>query len=162
MEEKDLPQFPANLYVGEQDIILAKVNDRLSQCAFDFVAKYQFPIPLEQDKRPVETPADREWTEWIRKQKSYASSPSFRSLGTICSLRNELAYHKAKQTAEAICYAKVKERYAKMVDALTSLEGALKKMSIARAWTESIHNRAALLRNGQLGKCQPTTAADEL
>lgn len=98
----------------------------------------------------------------IRKQKSYASSPSFRSLGTICSLRNELAYHKAKQTAEAICYAKVKERYAKMVDALTSLEGALKKMSIARAWTESIHNRAALLRNGQLGKCQPTTAADEL
>lgn len=65
MEEKDLPQFPANLYVGEQDIILAKVNDRLSQCAFDFVAKYQFPIPLEQDKRPVETPADREWTEWV-------------------------------------------------------------------------------------------------
>ena len=51
--------------VDEQDTILNQVNDRLSKCAFDFVARYQFPIPLESDKRPVNIPSDREWTEWV-------------------------------------------------------------------------------------------------
>jgi hypothetical protein len=39
-KEEDLPQLPITLYAQEQDEILSKVNDRLSQCAFDFVAKY--------------------------------------------------------------------------------------------------------------------------
>jgi hypothetical protein len=64
-QQQDLPHLPMNLYVSEQDEILSQVNDRLSKCAFDFVAKYQFPIPLEPDKRPVGIPADREWTEWV-------------------------------------------------------------------------------------------------
>ena len=63
-QERELPHVPINLDVREQDEVLSQVNDRLSQCAFDFVAKYQFPIPLEADKRPVEQPGDREWTEW--------------------------------------------------------------------------------------------------
>ncbi|KAI9840222.1 MAG: hypothetical protein M1837_001850 [Sclerophora amabilis] len=63
-QERELPHLPTNLYVEEQDSILSRVNDRLAQCAFDFVAKYQFPIPLESDKRPVRIPNDREWTEW--------------------------------------------------------------------------------------------------
>lgn len=61
MQERELPHLPTNLLVQEQDSVLSQVNDRLSQCAFDFVAKYQFPIPLTQDMRPVERPQDREW-----------------------------------------------------------------------------------------------------
>ena len=72
-QEKDLPHLPTNLYVNEQDEILSLVNDRLSKCAFDFVAKYQFPIPLESDKRPVRIPADREWTEWVYLLKRLAT-----------------------------------------------------------------------------------------
>ncbi|KAI9829472.1 MAG: hypothetical protein M1819_006292 [Sarea resinae] len=72
-QERDLPHLPTNLYVQEQDDVLAQVNDRLSQCAFDFVAKYQFPIPLESDKRPVRVPADREWTEWVYLLKRLAT-----------------------------------------------------------------------------------------
>ncbi|KAI9863228.1 MAG: hypothetical protein M1824_000428 [Vezdaea acicularis] len=64
-QDSELPRLPTNLYVPEQDDILSKVNDCLSGCAFDFVAKYQFPIPKESDKRPVEVPGDREWTEWV-------------------------------------------------------------------------------------------------
>ncbi|PGH13876.1 hypothetical protein AJ80_06145 [Polytolypa hystricis UAMH7299] len=64
-QERDLPHLPTSLEVQEQDQILCEVNDCLSRCAFDFVAKYQFPIPLEADKRQVRTPADREWTEWV-------------------------------------------------------------------------------------------------
>ena len=52
---------------------MSQVNDRLSQCAFDFIAKYQFPIPLEADKRPVRVPADREWTEWVYLLKRLAT-----------------------------------------------------------------------------------------
>lgn len=72
-QERDLPHVPTNLYVQEQDDVLSQVNDRLSQCAFDFVAKYQFPIPLEPDKRPVSRPADREWTEWVYLLKRLAT-----------------------------------------------------------------------------------------
>lgn len=64
VQESELIQLPVSLQAQEQDQILTQVNDRLSQCAFDFVAKYQFPIPIESDKRPVRIPADREWTEW--------------------------------------------------------------------------------------------------
>jgi len=72
-QERNLPHLPTNLYVNEQDEILAQVNDLLSKCAFDFIAKYQFPIPLEPDKRPVRTPADREWTEWVYLLKRLAT-----------------------------------------------------------------------------------------
>ncbi|KAF7629055.1 hypothetical protein F9C07_1116993 [Aspergillus flavus] len=70
---RDLPHLPTNLDVSEQDRILSAVNDRLSQCAFDFVAKYQFPIPLEPDKRQVRVPSDREWTEWVYLLKRLAT-----------------------------------------------------------------------------------------
>lgn len=73
MQERELPHLPTNLLVQEQDSVLAQVNDRLSQCAFDFVAKYQFPIPLTQDMRPVERPQDREWTEWVHLLKRLAT-----------------------------------------------------------------------------------------
>jgi len=72
-QEKDLPHLPIHLCVNEQDEILLHVNDRLSKCAFDFFALYQFPIPLEPDKRPVSIPADREWTEWACLLKRMAS-----------------------------------------------------------------------------------------
>lgn len=72
-QERELPGLPTNLDVSEQDRILCEVNDRLSQCAFDFVAKYQFPIPIEPDKRQVRIPADREWTEWVYLLKRLAT-----------------------------------------------------------------------------------------
>jgi hypothetical protein len=72
-KEEELPQLPVNLYAQEQDEILSKVNDRLSQCAFDFVARYQFPIPIEPDKRPVRVPSDREWSEWVYLLKRLAT-----------------------------------------------------------------------------------------
>ena len=73
MQERELPHLPTNLHVQEQDNVLSQVNDRLSQCAYDFVAKYQFPIPLTQDMRPVERPQDREWTEWVYLLKRLAT-----------------------------------------------------------------------------------------
>ncbi|KAH8889279.1 hypothetical protein GQ53DRAFT_652911 [Thozetella sp. PMI_491] len=73
LQERELPHLPTNLLVQEQDSVLAQVNDRLSQCAYDFVAKYQFPIPLTQDMRPVERPQDREWTEWVYLLKRLAT-----------------------------------------------------------------------------------------
>lgn len=73
MQERELPHLPTNLHIQEQDHVLGQVNDRLSQCAFDFVAKYQFPIPLTQDMRPVERPQDREWTEWVYLLKRLAT-----------------------------------------------------------------------------------------
>jgi len=73
-QERELPHLPTNLVVHEQDDILTRVNDRLSQCAFDFVAKYQFPIPLANgEMRPVERPQDREWTEWVYLLKRLAT-----------------------------------------------------------------------------------------
>jgi hypothetical protein len=73
-QERDLPHLPSNLVAHEQDNILLQVNDRLSRCAFDFVAKYQFPIPLANgEMRPVEWPQDREWTEWVYLLKRLAT-----------------------------------------------------------------------------------------
>src|SRR5208282_2172390 len=40
---------------------------------FDFVAKYRFPIPVEPDKRAVQQPSDREWTEWVYLLKRLAT-----------------------------------------------------------------------------------------
>ncbi|KAK3072526.1 hypothetical protein LTR53_006662 [Teratosphaeriaceae sp. CCFEE 6253] len=72
-KDDELPQLPITLHAQEQDDILSQVNDRLAQCAFDFVAKYQFPIPLEPDKRPVRVPGDREWSEWVYLLKRLAT-----------------------------------------------------------------------------------------
>lgn len=72
-QERDLPHVPTNLDVREQDDVLSQVNKTLSRCAYDFVAKYQFPIPLEAGKRPVEQPSDREWTEWVYLLKRLAT-----------------------------------------------------------------------------------------
>jgi hypothetical protein len=72
-QERELPHLPTNLQAHEQDSVLTEVNDRLSRCAFDFVAKYQFPIPLTQDMRPVERPQDREWNEWVHLLKRLAT-----------------------------------------------------------------------------------------
>ncbi|KAI9674263.1 MAG: hypothetical protein M1829_003810 [Trizodia sp. TS-e1964] len=72
-QERELPHLPTNLFVQEQDELLTKVNDCLSLCAFNFFAKYQFPIPIEPDKREVRTPADREWTEWVYLLKRLAT-----------------------------------------------------------------------------------------
>jgi len=73
VSESELIQLPISLYSQEQDAILTEVNDRLSQCAYDFVAKYQFPIPYETDKRQVHQPSDREWTEWCYLLKRLAT-----------------------------------------------------------------------------------------
>lgn len=71
--ERNLPNLPTNLDVREQDDILRKVNNQLSQCAFYFFARYKFPIPLESDKRPVSVPDDREWNEWVFLLKGLAT-----------------------------------------------------------------------------------------
>lgn len=68
-----LPSLPVHLEIDEQEEIILHVNDILSRCAFHFVAKYQFPIPLERDKPRVRTPADREWTEWAYLLKRLAT-----------------------------------------------------------------------------------------
>lgn len=72
-QNMELPHLPTNLVVQEQDSVLTQVNDRLSQCAFDFVAKYQFPVPLDPSCRKVEQPQDREWTEWVYLLKRLAT-----------------------------------------------------------------------------------------
>ena len=70
---QDLGVLSCNLTIQEQDNILQHVNDLLSQCAFHFIAKYQFPVPLERDKPRVRTAADREWTEWAYLLKRLAT-----------------------------------------------------------------------------------------
>ncbi|KAI9890507.1 MAG: hypothetical protein M1814_003846 [Vezdaea aestivalis] len=69
----ELPHLPVSLPVEVQDEVLSRVNELLSNCAFDFVAKYQFPVPVESDKRQVRIPADREWTEWVYLLKRLAT-----------------------------------------------------------------------------------------
>lgn len=71
--EQDLPRVPVHLDAREQDSVLSEVNTRLSQCAYNFIAKYNFPIPLEAGKRRVEGPQDREWTEWAHLLKRLAT-----------------------------------------------------------------------------------------
>jgi hypothetical protein len=69
----DLPILLINLHAEEQDEILGQINSILSQCAFHFLAKYQFPIPIERDKPQVYRPSDREWTEWAYLLKRLAT-----------------------------------------------------------------------------------------
>ena len=71
--ERDLPLLPIHLEPHEQDDILTQVNQRLSQCAFDFVALYRFPIPLEPNKPAVQTATDKVWTEWAYLLKRLAT-----------------------------------------------------------------------------------------
>ena len=73
VRSQDLPSLPINLSLAEQDEIMQHVNDMLCHCAFHFVAKYQFPIPLERDKPRVRAPTDREWTEWAYLLKRLAT-----------------------------------------------------------------------------------------
>ena len=68
-----LPHLPLSLSPQEQDEVAHRVNDILSQCAFHFVAKYQFPVPLERDKPHVRSASDREWTEWAYLLKRLAT-----------------------------------------------------------------------------------------
>lgn len=68
-----LPQLPVHLSLEEQDIVVQRANDILAECAFYFVARYQFPIPLEREKPRVEQPADRDWTEWAYLLKRLAT-----------------------------------------------------------------------------------------
>ena len=72
-QEKDLPRLPISLDVLEQERILISVNDCLSKCAFDFVSKYQFPIPLDPNKRQIRVPSDREWADWVHLLKRLAT-----------------------------------------------------------------------------------------
>ena len=71
--ERDLDFEPVSLDHQEQNDILSRVNRRLSQCAFDFIAMYQFPIPLEAGKPMVRVATDRAWTEWVYLLKRLAT-----------------------------------------------------------------------------------------
>ncbi len=71
--ERDLPPLPLHLDNAEQDHVLTQVNQRLSQCAFDFVALYRFPIPIEPNKPAVQVAADKGWTEWAYLLKRLAT-----------------------------------------------------------------------------------------
>lgn len=68
-----LPNLPMHLNLIEQDEVMRRCNDALAACAFHFVAKYQFPIPLEREKPPVRSASDREWTEWAYLLKRLAT-----------------------------------------------------------------------------------------
>jgi hypothetical protein len=70
---QDLTSLPVSLTAPEQDEVFSVVNNVLSHCAYHFVAKYQFPIPLERDKPRVRSPDDREWTEWAYLLKRLAT-----------------------------------------------------------------------------------------
>ncbi|KAL3964759.1 hypothetical protein ACCO45_001763 [Purpureocillium lilacinum] len=69
MQERELPISPPISTSRSRTVS----SIRSTICAFDFVAKYQFPIPLTQDMRPVERPQDREWTEWVYLLKRLAT-----------------------------------------------------------------------------------------
>lgn len=72
-KDQPFPILPMTLSSEEQDDILGRLNEVLSKCAFDFVARYQFPIPVEPEKRLVITPQDRDWTEWVYLLKRLAT-----------------------------------------------------------------------------------------
>ena len=71
--DHELPPLAISLSATVQDAIIGHVNACLAECAFKFVARYEFPIPLEPDKRRVSQPADREWTEWAHLLKRLAT-----------------------------------------------------------------------------------------
>lgn len=72
-KDQPFPVLPMSLSSEEQDDIFGRLNEVLSNCAFDFVARYQFPIPVEPDKRLVIIPQDRDWTEWVYLLKRLAT-----------------------------------------------------------------------------------------
>jgi hypothetical protein len=72
-KEQPFPVLPVSLSSEEQGDILGRLNEVLSRCAFDFVARYQFPIPVEPEKRLVITPQDRDWIEWVYLLKRLAT-----------------------------------------------------------------------------------------
>lgn len=71
--ERALPSLPIHLNLTEQEDVLARRNDILSNCAFHFIAKYSFPIPLDRDKPHIKSPSDRDWTEWAYLLKRLAT-----------------------------------------------------------------------------------------
>lgn len=71
--DRDLPLLPTHLDTLEQDDILTQVNKSLSRCAFDFVALYRFPIPIEPNKPAVQGATDKAWTEWAYLLKRLAT-----------------------------------------------------------------------------------------
>lgn len=68
-----LPELPVHLEIVEQDEVMRRYNDTLSACAFHFIAKYQFPVPLEREKIAVRSASDRDWTEWAYLLKRLAT-----------------------------------------------------------------------------------------
>ena len=70
---QDLVSLPVSLDQTEQEEVIRRANNILSECAYHFVAKYQFPVPLERDKPRVQVAADREWTEWAYLLKRLAT-----------------------------------------------------------------------------------------
>lgn len=88
--ERDLPPLPVHLNNEEQDDVLTQVNKRLSQCAFDFVALYRFPIPLEPGKPAVQVAADKPWTEWAYLLKRLATKRKIPSHAIFCGQIKEL------------------------------------------------------------------------
>ncbi len=162
-QERELLHLPTNLEVREQDEILSRVNDILSKCAFDFVAKYQFPIPIEPDKRQVRSPSDREWTEWVYLLKRLATkrriparvlyNNQIKQLVTI--LENSLEMrHAAKHQSRPL---KDDRNILQLISAGTQVAKMLKDATAMEALdrlyttTENhIHNRKDLLRRGYL------------
>ena len=74
--ERNLPVLSATLSVDERVDLFHRLNKCLCKTAFDFVAKWQLPIPLEPDRKPVSTSEDREWLEWIDLLKALSRSKS--------------------------------------------------------------------------------------
>lgn len=72
-KEINFPKLPISFSLDEQRDILGRLAEVLSKCAYDFVAKFQFPIPVEPDKRLVITSQDREWSEWVYLLKRLAT-----------------------------------------------------------------------------------------
>lgn len=72
-KDQPVPILPRSLSFEEQYDILDRLNEVLSRCAFDFVARYQFPIPVEPERRLVISSQDREWAEWVYLLKRLAT-----------------------------------------------------------------------------------------
>ena len=72
-KDQPVPMLPRSFSSDEQRDILDRLNEVLSKCAFDFVARYQFPIPVEPERRLVISSQDREWAEWVYLLKRLAT-----------------------------------------------------------------------------------------
>ncbi|KAE9370053.1 hypothetical protein N431DRAFT_344497 [Stipitochalara longipes BDJ] len=72
MLSKNPPSLKINLTIEEQGVILTRLYDALSQCAFDFLATYQIPLPLDPSMRALERPSDLNWVEWVHLLKQLA------------------------------------------------------------------------------------------